>query len=97
MKRNHFLNNHRIIGILNEQEKYEIKFDFENLMSIHAKIALILGVIFSIVMLIKGNWIIPILLIVVGLIIVTSFKIKGKKEMEIFTSKYLEFYKTEYD
>ncbi|MET2985322.1 hypothetical protein [Aureibaculum conchae] len=96
LKRNYFPNNYRILGILNEENKYVVKFDFDSMMSVNAKILMILGVIVSIIMLIKGNWIIPFVFIVSWLIAVIGFKMKGKKEMELFTNKFLEFYKNEY-
>jgi hypothetical protein len=97
LKRNHFPNNYRLIGILNEDEKFEIISNFSDGMNLAAKFALIFGVITSIISLYKGNWIIPILLTVCGIITYTGFKLKGKKEIELLTNKFLEFYKMEYD
>ena len=93
--RNHFPNNYRLIGILNDTGNYDLKFDFKSTMKIHAKILFVLGFLISIISLIKGMWILPILFVVFGLIVFTDFKLKQKKEINIFTDKLLEFHKTE--
>jgi hypothetical protein len=95
LNRNHFPNNHRLIGILNDVGNYELKFDFKSPMNILAKILLGLGILISFISLIKGNWIIPIVFIVIGIIMFTDFKLKQKKEINIFTNKLLEFHKAE--
>jgi hypothetical protein len=97
LKRNYFPNNHRIFGVLNDEMKYEVTSGFEKLMKINANIALILGVIMSIVFVIKGNWIMSLLIILFGLIFMIIFKLKEKNELELFTNKFLEFYKIEQD
>ncbi len=94
--RNHFPNNHRLLGLLNENGKYEIKLDFKYPMNIAVKILLILGILTSIISVIRGNWLIPISLVVFGVILFVDFKIKQKKEIERFTNKFLEFDRKEY-
>ena len=96
LMRNRFPNNHRLIGILNETGNYELKFDFKSPMNILAKILLGFGILISIISLIKGNWILPIAIGVFGLIIIIDFKLKEKKEINLFTDKLLEFHKTEF-
>lgn len=96
--RNRFPNNHRLIGILNDTGNYDLKFDFKSPMNIMAKILLGLGILISIISLFKGNWVLPIVFIVLTLIMVADFKIKEKKEIKLFTNKLLEFRKVaEYD
>lgn len=95
LSRNHFPNNHRLIGILNDVGNYRLKFEFKSPMNILAKILLGLGILISFVSLIKGNWIIPIVLLIIGIIMFTDFKLKQKKEINIFTNKLLEFHKAE--
>ncbi|QHI37403.1 hypothetical protein IMCC3317_27820 [Kordia antarctica] len=95
LMRNRFPNNHRIIGIANDTGNYELKFDFKPPMNIIAKFLLALGILVSIISLIKGNWVIPVVLVVYGLIVVIDFKLKEKKEINILTDKLLEFHKTE--
>lgn len=95
LMRNHFPNNHKLIGILNDVGNYELKFEFKSPMNILAKVLLGLGILISFISLIKGNWIIPIVLIVVGIIMFMAFKFKQKKEMNIITNKLLEFHKAE--
>ncbi|WP_431472165.1 hypothetical protein I5168_00890 [Nonlabens sp. SCSIO 43208] len=97
LMRNRFPNNHRLIGIVNETDNYDLKFDFKPPMNILAKILLGLGILISIISLIKGNWILPIVFVVFGLIMFADFKLKEKKEINILTDKLLEFHKTEYD
>ena len=96
--RNRFPNNHRLIGILNDTGNYDLKFDFKSPMNIMAKILLGLGILISIISLFKGNWVLPIVFIVLTLIMVADFKIKEKKEIKLFTNKLLEFRRVaEYD
>ena len=95
--RNYFPNNHRIIGILNDDGDYELKFDFTSPMNIAAKLLLALGILISIISLIKGNWILTIPLVIFGLFILINFKLKEKKEINLFTDKLLELYKTEFE
>lgn len=97
LMRNRFPNNHRIIGILNDTDNYDLRFDFKSPMNILAKVLLALGILVSIISLIKGNWILPIIFIVFGLIMLADFKIKEKKEINLLTDKLLEFHKNEYD
>ena len=73
-----------------------MKFDYKSIMKIAAKILLELGILISIIFLIKNNFIIPLLLIIIGLIILISLKLKAKNEINLFTGKLLEFHKTEY-
>jgi len=96
LKRNHFPNNYKLIGILNEDEKFEIISKFPDGMNLAVKFILFSGLITSLISLYKGNWIIPILLTVCGIITYIGFKFKGKKEIELLTNKFLEFYKMEY-
>jgi hypothetical protein len=95
LMRNRFPNNHRLIGILNDAGNYDLKFDFKSPMNILAKILLALGILISIILLIKGNWILPIVFVVFGLIMLADFKLKQKKEINLFTDKLLEFHKAE--
>lgn len=97
LMRNRFPNNHRIIGILNDTGNYDLKFDFKLPMNILNKILLGLGILVSIISLIKGNWILPIGFIVFGFIMLADFKIKEKKEINLLMDKLLEFHKNEYD
>lgn len=96
--RNHFPNNHRLIGNLNDIGNYDLKFDFKSPMNIVMKLLLAFGILISLIFLIKGNWLVLIIIIIVfGLIILTDFKLKEKKEIRVFTDKLLEFHKYEYD
>lgn len=97
LMRNRFSNNHRIIGISNDGGNYDLKFDFKTPMNIAAKFLLALGILISIISLIKGNWILPISLVIFGLIMLIDFKLTKKKEINLFTDKLLEFHKKEID
>ncbi|MFI1743756.1 hypothetical protein ACH5TW_04800 [Flavobacteriaceae bacterium MEBiC06508] len=97
LMRNCFPNNHRIIGIVNDTGNYDLKFDFKSPMNILAKVLLGLGILISIISLIKGNWVLPIVFFVFGLIMFANFKLKEKKEINIFTDKLLGFHKTEFE
>jgi len=94
---NRFPNNHRLIGILNDTGSYNLKFDFKSPLNILARLLLGLGILSSIISLIKESWIFPIVVIIFGLILFSDFKLKEKKEINLLTDKLLEFHKTEYD
>jgi hypothetical protein len=90
--------NHRIIGILNDENKFELGFDFKFPMKIATKVAIVIGIIFSAISLANGNWFFPIpFFIIPFLIVYIDFKLKKKKEINLFTSKFLELYKLEYE
>lgn len=90
--------NHRIIGILNSENKFELDFDFKFPMNIAVKIAIGIGIVFSIICLAFENWFLPIpFFIVPFLITYIDFKLKKKKEISLLTSKFLDLYKSEYE
>lgn len=90
--------NHRIIGILNSENKFELDFDFNFPLNIFIKIIFGIGIIFSIISLTHGNWFLPIpFFIVPFLIVFIDFKLKKKKEINLLTSKFLELYKSVYE
>lgn len=90
--------NHRIIGILNSENKFELDFDFKFPMNIAVKIAIGIGIVFSIISLVYRNWFLPIpFFIIPFLITYVDFKLKKKKEINLLTSKFLELYKSEYE
>ena len=92
------VNNHKIIGILNSKNKFELDFDFKFPLNIVTKITIGIGIVFSIVSLTYGNWFLPIpFFIVPFLITFINFKLKKKKEISLLTSKFLELYKSEYE
>jgi len=93
--RNHFPNNHRIIGILNDDGKYDVNFDFKYPMNIAAKVLLGFGILMTVISIVKGDWLIPIVSALTGLFIITGFKVRQRKEIERFTNKFLEFDKAE--
>lgn len=95
LMRNRFPNNHRLIGTVNDTGNYDLKFVFKSPMNILAKVSLVLGILISIISMIKGNWILPIVFIVFGVIMFADFKLKEKKEINLFTDKLLEFHKTD--
>ncbi len=93
-----FPNNHRLIGIINENGNYDLKFDFKSPMNIAGKILIGLGILTTVVSLIKGIWLFPIFFFIIPFsIIYIGFKIKAKKEINLLTDKMLEFHKAEND
>lgn len=90
--------NHKIIGILNNENQFELGFDFKSPMNIAVKIVIGIGIVFSIISLAYGNWLLPILFFIVPFLIAYfDFKLKKKKEITLLTSKFLEIYKSEYE
>ncbi|WOD44115.1 hypothetical protein [Hwangdonia lutea] len=96
LMRNRFPNNYRLIGTLNEDGNYDLRFGYKHPMNIAAKFLLAFGVFISLISLIKGNWMLPLALAVFGFIFFIGFKLQEKKEINLFTNKLLEFHKTEY-
>lgn len=93
-----YANNHRIIGTLNSDNKFELDFDFKFPLNIVIKGAIGVGIIVAIGALAQGNWLVPILFVLLPfLVIYIDFQLKKKKEIARFTSKFLELYKLEYD
>lgn len=95
--RNHFPNNHRLIGILNDTGNYDLKFAFQSPMNILSKFLLGFGLLFSIVSVIDGSWIFPLAFIVLVIIMFTHFKLKEKREINLFMAKLLELHNMEND
>ena len=90
--------NHRIVVILNDENKFELDFDFKSPINIAVKIAIGIGLAFSITSLFYGKWFLTIpFFIVPFLITYIDFKLKKKKEITLLTSKFLELYKSEYE
>ena len=84
-------NNYRIIGVLNNQNKFELSFDFKYPIKLASKAAMVFGILISIILMIIGNWILPMFVFLIPfLIIFIGFNLKGKKEIDLFTSKFLE-------
>ncbi len=92
------VSNHRIIGTLNSENKYELGFEFKFPLNIAVKIAIGIGIIFSIISIAYRNWFLPIpFFIIPFLITFIDFELKKKKEISLLTSKFLELYKSEYE
>ena len=72
-------NNHRLIGFTNNEGRIELKFDFNPPLNVAFRIAGVAVIISSIVLLIYGNWMIPIVFILFGSFILLDFKSKREK------------------
>lgn len=90
---NNFPNNHRIMGNLNENGSYVLKFDYKSPMNFLAKLLFGLGILVSIISLIFGFWILPIVFLFFFLIVFADFKLKEKKEINLLLEKLLDFQK----
>ena len=90
--------NHRIIGILNSENRFELDFDFKLPIKVAVKVLIGIGIVFSIVSLAYEKWFLPIIFFIVPFLITCiNFKLKKKKEINILISKFLELYKSEYE
>ena len=92
--RKHFPNNYRIIGTLEENGKFDIKSELKSGMKIAGIVLLIIGIIFSIYSFSKANWILPLIFVIGFFIHLISVYQNRKKELDIFTNKFLEFHST---
>lgn len=90
--RNHFPNNFRVIGNLNENGKFLVSSDYAKPLYYSVKVFDILGIIVSIaIFILKTNWIIPLLYFCIRLVSSIYSKSNKAKQMQLFTSKFLEF------
>ena len=93
---NNIPNNCRLIGILNDNGSYELRFDFLAPVSIAAKIAIIIGLVVSIFQLIEGNWMFPIWFVFFPLVLILfGYKLKQKREIKRFTDRMIAVRKKE--
>lgn len=91
-------NNYKIVANLNSENRFEINFRYrEAFMGIAAKTAFIFGIIFSLILISSKQYILPFTLIIVFIFSFLSFKIKERKEINYFSSKFLELYKSEFE
>tara|TARA_R110001632_G_C11240566_1_gene407647 strand:+ start:254 stop:652 length:399 start_codon:yes stop_codon:yes gene_type:complete len=91
LKRKKSLNNFGVIGILGNNQKFLVKPDFTGPMKYFVKLLNILGVIIAIgLIFIKSNWIIAILYFVIRLSAQVYINIQSEKEVQIFSSKFIE-------
>ena len=84
LSRNHFPNNYLIIGSLNSRNSYNIKFGYTSTINFLLKPLLVLEFIAILFFLIKGIWLIPLIIFIVSLIIYLNFRLNRKKEINIF-------------
>jgi len=87
LSRNHFPNNYLIIGSLNSRNSYNIKFGYTSTINFLLKPLLVLEFIAILFFLIKGIWLIPLIIFIVSLIIYLNFRLNRKKERNIFLDK----------
>jgi hypothetical protein len=87
--RNHFPNNFRIIGSLNDGN-FEIRSDYTTTMSFLRKFLLVICFIISIYFLITQNWLFLIFIILFTVFDFIYLKIKTEKEINLFTDKLLQ-------
>ncbi|MCL6264878.1 hypothetical protein [Flagellimonas myxillae] len=85
--------NYRIIGVLNNEGKYVVKVDAKFSHNISQKILLALGISACIILLIKRNWIIPLLIAIMGLASLASTRSIKKRELDKFMDRFTTFNK----
>ena len=99
LTRNDFPSNYKLIGTLNDNEKFIISSSLKIGMFLSTKILAIIGIILSMTsfILMRKYWIVFTIIFVFSLVIYLGTKIKGQKEIKLLTSKFLELYKSEYE
>lgn len=91
-------NCYRVIRVLNDENKFVLRFDYKFPMNIAAKVTVVFGIFVSIISLVKGNWLFALAFFVIPFaFIFLTFHSKKNKEIELFTSKFLELYNSEYE
>ncbi|WP_178986257.1 hypothetical protein [Winogradskyella helgolandensis] len=99
LTRNYFPNNYFIIGTLNADRKFEIKSYLKIRKILKDKFLALIGIALSLFSFIhlKSYWLVLIISALLLLLIYFITKIKKKKEIKIFTTKFLDIYKMECD
>jgi hypothetical protein len=99
LTRNDFPSNYKLIGTLNDNEKFKISSSLKIGMFLSTKILAIIGIILSMTsfILMRKYWVVFTIIFVFSLVIYLGAKIKGQKEIKLLTSKFLELYKSEYE
>ena len=92
--RENFPNNYKIIGILDDSGKFNIRSSMKSGMKIAGNVLLIIGIILSIYSFFKANWILPLIFIIGVFIHLINVYQNRKKELDRFTDKFLEFHST---
>ncbi|WP_431123242.1 hypothetical protein [Flagellimonas flava] len=87
--------NYRIVGRLNKEDKFVVKAEPKFSHNISQKIMLALGISACIILLVKRNWIIPLLIAIMGLASLATTRGKKKRELDRFMSRFLDFVKQE--
>ena len=92
LKRNLFINNFGIVGVLDKNERFQIKSDFTTPMKYLVKLFNIVGILIALFLaFIKSNWIVAIIYFVFRLASYVYVNIKSEKEIRMFSSTFLEF------
>ena len=99
-RKNGLLNNtgnYILTGNVNSDREYELDLELRFPMNYIKNFLIVFGILFSIVSLIFQYWYLPILFVAVPFTVYyINFKLRRKKEIDHFTSKFLELYKLEY-
>lgn len=91
LKRNCFPNNLRIVGNSIDSKEFKVYVKFKTHLEIAKNILLIFGLVFSLSQIVSNNWIFFTFYSITILIAYLIFKLKSKKELDLFMNKYLEF------
>ena len=90
---NRFPNNHRLVGSINENGNYDLRFDFKPPMRLASRLLVVVIILIIVISLVNGNWILPLALGSLGILFFIDFKFKERKEINRLTDKILEFHK----
>lgn len=83
-------NNIKILGVLKEDDLFDIKHDYVFPTNYSFRIFLIILLVAIVVFAIQSNWFPVILFFVLGVGLLMSFKVKGEKQKELFIERFLE-------
>ncbi len=89
LTRSDFIVNHKIVGVLNSHSKFETKSINKN--PLLYKFFLLIYSIICFLSLLKGNWILSFILILFLTLILGIDYYKKRKEMKLFTKKFLSY------
>jgi len=95
--RDNFPNNIRILGILNKEGNFEIKYDYKFPTNYSFRIFLVIISVAIVFFVFQKNWFVVLILLFLGLGLLLSFRLKGRKEKEFFLDHFIDFKKRIYE
>ncbi|WP_075340496.1 hypothetical protein [Tenacibaculum agarivorans] len=95
--RDNFPNNIRVLGKLNEEGDFDITYDYKFPTNYSFRIFLAIISIAIVFFIFQKNWFVVLILLFLELGLLLSFRLKGRKEKELFLDHFIDFKKRAYE